>query len=619
MYFHADGCCAKPLNLRVFSGHRGCTGGNCIAQSNRLPEGLMLLHRRLVPLALLFLLVLPSSAQQQLPPASETIDVSIINVDVFVTDKNGNRVYGLTADDFEIRENGKPQPISNFAEYAPETKLVQGTVTVEGAPAAATSRPTVTAAPPTPRTIVIFVDLVPQPSARVREVFGALRDFVDKAVRPGDAATVVVFDARLSTRQEFTDDKAALKAALARLENGSIGVAPDPTTAYRRALASDQAAEMLSRLGDKSVQGQVASTAGLERKAAELFEYVEMTRKTAALTSIMESMSGVEGKKIMVMAMHRFGLRPGFNGYGANSPTAFSMDLRVEKLRQSVMRTANANGVTLYPIQPLGLGWTNKTDSEEERPNVDSMSSDTDLDRFALDNSKLVNQTASFVELAKETGGLMAFGPSDIVQLLPRVVDDLESYYSLAYRATPTGKDVRRKVVVTMKNRDYEVRSRRAVVEKSDDTQMDDVVVANLFQPIEHSVIPIDVKLGAVTKVRKNLWSVPIMVRIPIGALTTSVQEQAASGSFSVFVGTGGEFGVISDVTRRTQPYSIKASDLADAAKSHFTYNATVEFDNLVDAISVGVRDDFSKEYGVVRLPIPARDGIKEKRGGSLE
>lgn len=576
-----------------------------------------MLQGRLVPLALLFLLSFSAFAQQQLPPASETIDVSIINLDVFVTDKKGNRVYGLTADDFEIRENGKPQPISNFAEYAPETTLGDGTVAVEGTVKA--TETSVSAAPPAKRTIVIFVDVVPRPSARVHEVFSGLRDFVNRAVRPGDSATVVAFDTRLSTRQEFTDDKAALSAALAKLEKDSIGVAPDPAAGYRRALASDQAAEMLTRLGDKPVQGGVASTAILERTAAELFEYIEMTRKAAALTSIMESMSGAEGKKIMVMALHRFALRPGFNGYGANSPTVFRMDLRVEKLRQSVMRTANANGVTLYPIHPAGLQWTNQPDAEEERPNVERMDSGLDLDRMALDNAILMNQTASFMELAKETGGLTAAGPAEIVELLPRVVDDLESYYSLAYRATPTGKDARRKVVVTAKNRDYEVRSRRAVVEKSDDTQMDDRVVANLFQPREHSVIPIRVDLGTMSKSGRNRWAVPIKVRVPIAALTTLERGAAATGAFSVFVGTGGDVGVISDVTRRTQPYSIKLADFENARGSHFTYNATVEIDNLADAISVGVRDDVSKEYGLVRIPIPARDGIKEKRGGSLE
>jgi VWFA-related protein len=551
---------------------------------------------RLAVFLLLVAVAVPTFAQQ----LTESIDVSIINVDVFVTDRQGNRVRGLTADDFEIRENGKVQPVTNFAEYSPQAKAEAGTVTVESGAVEST----VSAAPPAKRTIVIFVDLVPQPSVRIRETFAGLRDFVRKAVRQGDAATIVAFDARLQTRQPFTDDTAALLGALDTLEKESIGVAPDPHDALRRAMASDAAASTsmsargLQRLGD------TASAANLERMSEELFDLISMGRKTAAMNSIMESMSGVEGKKIMLLALHRYGLIPGAHatmGIASPPPPA---DARVWQMRRSLMRTANANGITLYPLYAPGIQWATHRDAQEERINVFRRGAVEDLVMTAGDHGRLMNQTASLIEIAQETGGLMASGPSDIVDLLPRVVDDLESYYSLAYRATPTGKDARRAVVVRTKNRDYQVRSRRAVVEKSDDTQMDDRVVANLFQPLEHSVIPIRADLGAVKKVRKNRWIVPVVVRIPVSALTTLEQDGAAKGAFSVFIGTGGDFAVVSDVTRKEQPYSIRLDELQNAKATSFTYNVAVEFDQFAEMISIGVRDDVSKEFGVVRLPI---------------
>src|SRR5204863_3495201 len=68
----------------------------------------------------ILMLPLAAAAQQKrpLPGIGETIEVSIVNVDVFVTDKAGHRVHGLTKDDFEIFENGVKQPITNFAEYS---------------------------------------------------------------------------------------------------------------------------------------------------------------------------------------------------------------------------------------------------------------------------------------------------------------------------------------------------------------------------------------------------------------------------------------------------------------------------------------------------------------------
>lgn len=66
---------------------------------------------RSVPLAALALFACPLLAQA---PLVEKIEVSVVNVDVTVTDSEGNPVRGLARDDFEIFEDGVPQAITNF-------------------------------------------------------------------------------------------------------------------------------------------------------------------------------------------------------------------------------------------------------------------------------------------------------------------------------------------------------------------------------------------------------------------------------------------------------------------------------------------------------------------------
>ena len=46
------------------------------------------------------------------PALSETIEVSIVNVDVIVTHKDGSRVRNLSQSDFEIYENGISRALS---------------------------------------------------------------------------------------------------------------------------------------------------------------------------------------------------------------------------------------------------------------------------------------------------------------------------------------------------------------------------------------------------------------------------------------------------------------------------------------------------------------------------
>ena len=68
-----------------------------------------------------FLLAQMQAVSAQEPPAEqeesgyfEEIAVDIVNVEVYVTDKEGQPVAGLTIEDFEIYEDGRPVELVNF-------------------------------------------------------------------------------------------------------------------------------------------------------------------------------------------------------------------------------------------------------------------------------------------------------------------------------------------------------------------------------------------------------------------------------------------------------------------------------------------------------------------------
>jgi len=81
----------------------------------------------LVASALILILNLPAIAaappSPQNPDQSPAPTIQVFSretiVDVTVTDSKGNPVYGLTRDDFTVKEDNKPQPIRSFEEFSP--------------------------------------------------------------------------------------------------------------------------------------------------------------------------------------------------------------------------------------------------------------------------------------------------------------------------------------------------------------------------------------------------------------------------------------------------------------------------------------------------------------------
>ena len=66
---------------------------------------------------------------------SETIDVRVVNVEVVVTDRQGNRVQGLKPSDFELLVDGQPTPIAYFTEIEDGFAAGGETADISGIPA----------------------------------------------------------------------------------------------------------------------------------------------------------------------------------------------------------------------------------------------------------------------------------------------------------------------------------------------------------------------------------------------------------------------------------------------------------------------------------------------------
>src|SRR5579859_8156651 len=411
----------------------------------------------LLAAAFVIALTLTDSAQQKppIPSLGETIEVNLVNVDVFVTDKAGNRVRGLTKNDFEILENGKPQPITNFTEYVGQTTAAPAAATTVAKPEPH-AEPAV--APRQKRTIVVFIERFYLPNFRTDPFFASIKQMLHEAVQPGDRAMVVTWNRGvLLTEQRFTDSLPALDKAIDAVAKLSAKPVDDLRAETRWMINESQSFDDYAASQGLSTNG--SGVADMEMDYLAQKDKWTLEQKVSTINALIRSVAADEGKKVMLLVTHRLSRQAGAETYNQHS-TDVGVGQRVERQAnfdmsaalKKIDETANANGVTIYPMFPEGLESTMTDSSESAAVSV-------------VDYQTLSNETSALREVAEETGGLAAWGP-DTVKLLPRVAEDLDSYYSLAYKVQSSGKDRARNIVVKTKDPSLVVRSRREFMDK---------------------------------------------------------------------------------------------------------------------------------------------------------
>lgn len=545
-----------------------------------------------VSLLIVFSGTFHAPVRAQIPSLGETIEVAIVNVDVIVTDRDGKRVQGLKAEDFEIYENGKPQPLSHFAEYR------DATATVLTPEAAATLGEKPPDQPSPRRTLVLFIEIFKLPNFRIDPFIASIKDLLRKTIRSGDSVSLVTFEQNAKMRIASTGDLAAVERHLDEIGRECIGPVREKTS-----LASSEAAmvrafdaEGEAIAAARGIRSSRPSSDDIAVHAARIHALearLEMNRRVATINTLIHGMAGIEGKKILLLASHRLGEYTGAEFYYAAGvsdgviPPLERADIDNRPAVRGIIANANASGVTIYPVFPTGL---DHTPADPSLP---------DISRLVL-----MNEMIMLKEVAEKTGGVTGFGTADAAKLMTRVADDVGNYYSLAYRATPRHEDAARKIVVKAKDARWNVRARREFVEKTDDTRMRDRVLAALHDaPMEPS-FQLVAQLGKPAKVSRKTQTAPLVVRIPIGALTLVPQGNKHSGAFTVYAITGGKLGEVSEVTRRTQAFDVPAADLERAMASHFTYTFDVIVNDKTRQLAVGVLDEVSKNYGLITLPV---------------
>lgn len=538
--------------------------------------------------------------KQELEPLSnfvETIDVSIVNVEVTVTDKKGNPIQGLTKNDFEIYDNGRPQNITNFyevkgrriIEHRPDGEVVVEEIKEDALPSDVPKR--------LQRRYVFFVDNLSLAPFNRQPVFAEMKKFIDENLLPGDLGMIVTFNRDIKTRVPFTDDHAFLKQTF-------------DTIAGENAFGLQNLSEKRSAESQIRESKTYEEAVGVARNYAYSVEH-DLRTAIGAMKGLMTTLAGVEGRKIMVVTSEGLPIQPGRElfyyvdelavqkGWRSTSSiyieaTHFDSKLAIESLAQ----TANANGITLYLLHAGGLSAASVGSSAESATPIPPI----------VATAALTNSTESMNMLAYMTGGIATVGTNNFEGAFNQIEADVNSYYSLGYRAGAERVDRQRRIEVRAKNKDYRVRSRRSLVEKSVYTELTDRVIANLFYKSDANDLGVVMKTGLAKPAAEDRFTVPIELRIPMDRLGFIPTGEVARGGFAVFVVVSDENQDMSDVQRMDQSIVINMEEMKTMSGKHYTYNADLLMRKGVNTISVAVLDEASQMTGYAVQQVLAMD-----------
>ncbi|HEV7501635.1 MAG TPA: VWA domain-containing protein [Vicinamibacteria bacterium] len=284
------------------------------------------------------------------------VQTSAVLVDVVVRDKKGRLVRDLTANDFEVYEDGARQTVHSFrvVDNGPSgDEQAETAAPATPAPDAAGPKPTPPSAAPVAPTAVAFVFDRLSPSARALAVKTAT-SYMDHGYVPGDFAAVFAIDLSLHIVQPFTTNPDRVRAAINQAgAQGNTPFANERQDARGHEDTAQRAADAVGALsGGGGTSGSAGALAGVfavqqlnEQMQANMirsFDVLEREQQgfatTHALLALVNGLKPLPGRKTLVFFSE-----------------GLALTSNVEGQFRSVIASANRANVSVYSVDAAGL------------------------------------------------------------------------------------------------------------------------------------------------------------------------------------------------------------------------------------------------------------------------
>lgn len=358
------------------------------------------------------------------------ITTNLVQVDVVVT-KNGKVVTGLTADDFEIFEDGKRQTITNFLYVS---NLSNASTASSAAPAPAVTSPksrNVSGPPPPPiepnearRIMALVIDDLGLSADSINQVRKQLRKFVDEQMQPNDLVAIIRTGADIGALQQFTNDKRLLHSTITQAQWN-----------------------VCSRVGPTVFQPIRPDPVPFTINPNSTCGWDSVRSSLSSLRFILQAMGELPGRKSMVLFSDSIPRQEQDIMVRDDDPASPVGERDYYALLQRLAEIAIRNSVVIYGVDTQGLQVAGPTAADSisnsnPRGGVTPQMINDQLNAIRRARmSELIRRREGADVLSKDTGGFLVRNSNDFK--LDQIMNDQQGYYLLGYR--PTGETFNRR------------------------------------------------------------------------------------------------------------------------------------------------------------------------------
>jgi VWFA-related protein len=356
----------------------------------------------------------PTPGAQNNPASVLRATSDLVRIDVEVTDRSGKPIRGLRADQFSVTDNGKLQKLALFSysdiesiETASEEKAKPVVVPVDNPGPAGSASDAVGEQIRDRRLLVLYFDLTSMQTDDLLRARDAALKFIHQQMSKADLVAIVTYGVRLSVWADFTNDRATLEKAIARL-------APN---------VSSQIADNLyapAQNGEYDVQEYTGAAYTADETEFNVFN---TDQKLAAIEGLANVLSAIPGRKSIIQ------FTSGITQTGEENRTQL----------RAATDAANRADVSIYAIDARGLFAT--------APGGD-VTANAATGNSMFTGASVYHQTDqrqdsrdTLATLSTDTGGRAFFDLGDLSEAFPKIQQDNGGYYLLGYYL---GADVKR-------------------------------------------------------------------------------------------------------------------------------------------------------------------------------